>query len=125
MLTSRLNYFNRTTFGDAKHSLFERAGCLILPSHFENSPVVLKEAIAAKMAIFSSNIEANENVLQNRENYISFQTGSAEGLAQRMIELFSNQERLTEMCETSARIKNYDVVVADKKLTQMFNDLVQ
>ncbi len=116
--------FKGATFGDAKHQLFKSSRCLIFPSHFENSPVVLKEAIAAKMAIISSNIEANENVLQNRENYVYFEKRNAEDLALKLIELTSNPKFSLKMCKNSSMIKDYDVSVAEEKLTQLFNDLV-
>lgn len=116
--------FNGATFGGAKLTLFKRSKCLIFPSHFENSPVVLKEAIAAKMAILSSNIDANENVLQNRKNYLSFQTGNVSDLTEKIIEIVSNQEQVLKMCEASSRIKDYDVSIAQNKLTHLFNELV-
>ena len=65
-------------FGQEKYDLFKKCKFFIFPSHFENSPVVLKEAIASKMHIFSSDIEANRVVLKpihnvtyfKKENYI-------------------------------------------------------
>lgn len=116
--------FNGATFGDAKHELFKNSRCLIFPSHFENSPVVLKEAIAAKMAIISSNIEANENVLQKRENYVSFEKGKPQDLSKKLEELIANPDDVTKMCNSSAMIQEYDVSVANKKLTNLFNEIV-
>ncbi|WP_417199528.1 glycosyltransferase family 4 protein [Bizionia sp.] len=116
--------FNGATFGDEKYTLFKQSRCLIFPSHFENSPVVLKEAIAAKMAILSSDIDANENVLQKRDNYISFEKGNSQKLASKMIIFITNPNRILSMCHASSNIKSYDVSVAQEKFTQMFNNLV-
>ena len=116
--------FHGLKYEEEKYQLFKRSKILVFPSHFENSPVVLKEAIAAKMAILSSNIEANENVLQKRENYISFEKGKAEDLALKIIELISNPKQLLKMCEASSLIKDYDISVAQNKLTKLFNELV-
>lgn len=120
------NYFvfNGATFGEEKYTLFKKSKCLIFPSHFENSPVVLKEAMAAKMAILSSDIEANENVLQNRSNYVSFEKGKPQDLSKKLEELIANPDDITKMCNSSAMIHEYDVSVASKKLTNLFNELV-
>tara|TARA_R110002050_G_scaffold198306_1_gene333100 strand:- start:4126 stop:5211 length:1086 start_codon:yes stop_codon:yes gene_type:complete len=116
--------FHGATFGEAKYKLFKKSRCLIFPSHFENSPVVLKEAIAAKMAIISSDIEANANILQHRENYISFKTGNPDDLAQKMIRLINEPEKTEQMCEVSAGIKDYDVFFAKQKIQSLFNELI-
>lgn len=120
------NYFifNGATYGEAKNTLFKQSRCLIFPSHFENSPVVLKEAIAAKMGILSSDIRANENVLLNHANFVSFQKANSNDLAQKIIDLVSSPEEMQRMCEVSSTIKNYDVSVAQNKLTQLFDSLV-
>jgi len=60
--------FHGALFGDEKIHLFRRCAFLVFPTHFENSPVVLKEAMAAKMEIISTNLEANEAVLVGFEN---------------------------------------------------------
>lgn len=52
-------------FGEQKKELFSEAGCFIFPSHFENSPVVLKEAMMANLIIIASDIDANKNVLRD------------------------------------------------------------
>ena len=57
--------FHGALSGDAKYQLFHQCGVLVFPSHFENSPVVLKEALAAKQLIVCSDILANKNVLKN------------------------------------------------------------
>lgn len=119
------NYFvfNGATFGVDKYNLFKESKCLVFPSHFENSPVVLKEAIAAKMAILSSKIESNLNVLQNHDNYITFEKGNPQNLSKTLNELIANPNDVTKMCNISAKIHGYDVSVAKNKLTKLFNEL--
>lgn len=115
--------FNGATLGEFKHTIFKQTCCLLFPSHFENSPVVLKEAIAAKMAILSSDIEANQNILQNRKNYLSFNTGNVEDLAQKISALIAQPELVKNMCYVSANIKYYDVAFAKQKVQTLFNKL--
>lgn len=115
--------FNGATFGEAKNRAFQKSICLIFPSHFENSPVVLKEAIAAKMAILASDIAANKNVLKSRENYLTFETGNQEELSSAIIELMSNRSRVLEMCKASSMINDYDEALAEKMLNKMLNEI--
>ncbi len=96
---------------------------MIFPSHFENSPVVLKEAIAAKMSILSSDIHANENILQRRNNYLSFQVSNNNDLALKMSYLISNPEKVLKMCQDSASINDYDSIVAKNSMLDLFNTL--
>lgn len=116
--------FNGATFGEAKHSLFKKSRCLIFPSHFENSPVVLKEAIAAKMAIIASDIEANTNILTNKGNHLLFQTGNVGDLSKKIIEALQNQEKVNSMCFASSEIKDYDVYIAKQKMENIFQELI-
>ena len=49
--------------GVEKYELYKRCKWFVFPSHFENSPVVIKEAIASNQALICSDIEANLNIL--------------------------------------------------------------
>lgn len=117
--------FNGAKFGDSKCDLFKDSKCLIFPSHFENSPVVLKEAIASKMAILASDIKANLNVLGEHQNFISFKNGNPQDLAAKLFVMLSESEKLYEMCNFSAQIKDFDKAVAKTKLESIFNDLIR
>jgi glycosyltransferase involved in cell wall biosynthesis len=116
------NYFimHGATIGDKKNRLFKKSSCLIFPSHFENSPVVIKEAIAAKMAILASNISANENILNSHENNIYFESGNSSDLAQKIIYLIDNSLLVRKMCQDSSTIINYDISIAKIKYLELF-----
>ena len=96
---------------------------MIFPSHFENSPVVLKEAIAAKMSILSSDIHANENILQRRNNYLSFQVSNNNFLALKMSYLISNPEIVLKIYQNSVSLKDDDSIVAKNSMLNIFNQL--
>jgi glycosyltransferase involved in cell wall biosynthesis len=115
--------FHGAVYGDEKLTLFKRSKILIFPSHFENSPVVLKEAIAAKMAIIASDIEANTNILANKGNHLLFQTGNVGNLSKKIIEAIQNQEKVNSMCLASSQIKDYDVCIAKQKMESIFQEL--
>lgn len=111
-------------FGKDKLELFKVSKYLIFPSHFENSPVVLKEAIAAKMAIVASNIQANKNILKTRENNILFEMGNSYDLAEKIVLLLNDKGKSQAMCAESARISEYDVSIAKKKIQAVFDELI-
>lgn len=117
--------FHGAVFGEKKYQLFRQSSCLLFPSHFENSPVVLKEAIAAKMAMISSNIQANVNVLDGKDNHLLFKKGCVENLTESIEMLLNNKEQTEQYCKVSESIKYYDVNIAQTKLTSLFDELTQ
>ncbi len=115
--------FNGAVFGEKKYSLFKQSCCLLFPSHLENSPVVLKEAIAAKMAIISSDLQANRNVLGEHDNHLLFSAGQAGNLAEKIEDFLANKQQKLEFCHASEKIKDYDVSVASQQMTNIFNSV--
>ena len=117
--------FNGATFGDAKHQLFKSSCCLVFPSHFENSPVVLKEAIASKMAIIASDIFANKNILEDRSNFLLSIKEDSLDLAKQMRYILEDRQKTIQMCQASDLIKEYSAEVASKKLKDLMNQIIE
>ena len=115
--------FCGAVFGKEKYNLFKKTFCLIFPSQFENSPVVIKEAIAAKMAILASNIQANKNILENHNNHLYFESKNSIGLAEVIEKILTNHQLVLEMCENSEKVIEYDIEFAKQKLTILYNEL--
>lgn len=116
-------HFHGLKFGDEKLKLFKKSKILISPSHFENSPVVLKEGIAAKMAIIASDIEANKNILQGKNNYSFHQVKNPKDITMVMEDLLNNPITVLEHCKASEKIKDYDNEIARKKLERILNNI--
>lgn len=116
--------FHGTLMGAKKYNLFKESSCLIFPSHFENSPVVLKEAIAAKMAIIASDIEANQLILSGKENHFLHRSKDASGLADKMQQLLSSKENLLQLCHNSSLHTAYDKEIAEHKINSLMNELL-
>ena len=110
-------------FDSEKYKLFKNCFCLIFPSHFENSPVVLKEAIAAKMALIASDIKANTAILKKSGNYLLFETKNFKQLAAQIISLYHNQIMAGELMHASSKILEYDSAFAIKKMNQLTTEL--
>ena len=108
---------------EEKFKLFRLSKILVFPSHFENSPVVLKEGIAAKMAIIASDISANINILTNKENNILHRKNNPVDLSEKLKALILNTDKANELCEASSQIKIYDTTYAKEKLQSLLNEI--
>ena len=61
--------------------------CFILPSRYEGSPLVLTEALAARVAIIVSDFEAAEEIITPEKNGLVVPRENVESLAQAMIRI--------------------------------------
>jgi glycosyltransferase involved in cell wall biosynthesis len=77
--------------GEEKFSVFHRSSIMLFPSHFENSPVVLKEGLAARQVIISSDLDANKNVLSNSSAVLMFEAKNPQALADCMGRLIEDE----------------------------------
>lgn len=116
--------FHGSKFGQDKFDLFQKSKMLIFPSHFENSPLVLKEAIAAKMGIIASDIEANKLILNNRGNTIWHQIENPHSLAQAILDYLERPDHGISLCEASSFIKEYDSSIAEEAINSLIAELV-
>lgn len=80
---------------EAKFALYERSGILVLPSHFENLPLVLIEAAAAGMAIITTPVGAVPEIFTDGETALFVEVGNSVQLADAISRLLRNpSERL-------------------------------
>ena len=114
--------FHGNTYGKAKHKLFKRCRYFIFPSQFENSPVVLKEAIASKMVIIASNIEANKLVLDVMTDYSYFEMGNYKDLSRLIAKCFFDEAFSMNSMNKASKIKIYDKNIAKNKLISLINN---
>ena len=112
-----------TVYGNKKFEFFKKCSLFIFPSHFENSPVVLKEALAAKMAILSSDIEANQVILKNKGNTTFFCAGNSGDLADKLEELLLNPEKTNQFMHNSENCEKYNKKYALDKISEVFYQL--
>jgi glycosyltransferase involved in cell wall biosynthesis len=109
--------------GDKKYAFFKSGSIFIFPSHFENSPVVIKEAIASNMALVCSNIEANEIILKDKGNTKFFNTNDAKDLAAKIECVLSNPDYMKNLMQHSENCKIYDKKYAEEKLSNIFRSM--
>ncbi len=106
--------FHGPQMGESKFKHFKECSVFVFPSYFENSPIVLKEAIAAKMAIISSDIIENKNLLEDFNNKVHFKQKDPNDLAEKLLLLHQDEQRVQEMMLESASIKQYNISVAEQ-----------
>ena len=101
--------------GAAKTALFRDHGVFVFPSRFENSPITLKEATQAGMAIVASDIEANRNILSRSGNALFYACADAAAMANALAALMDDEatyRRLREAAQVSSRFdENYALPV--------------
>jgi len=110
-------------YGNKKYEFFKSCSIFIFPSHFENSPVVIKEAIAAKMAIICSDIEANKIILNDKGNTEFFTTNDPMDLANKIEDILIHPCSIDDLMQRSAASKIYDKRYAAEKMKKVLFSL--
>ncbi|WP_295540753.1 glycosyltransferase [uncultured Pseudacidovorax sp.] len=88
-------------FGPYKNSsvirLMQSCSAVVVPSiWWENSPVVIQEAVTANVMIFGSRHGGMEEKLKSLPNSVLFEPGSSVDLADKLIDFYSRQAKLGE-----------------------------
>jgi glycosyltransferase involved in cell wall biosynthesis len=89
-------------WGDEKTALFGGAALFVLPSYFENLPMVILEAAAAGLPIVTTPVGALPEFFVHDESVLFIQPGDVQGLANSLVELMENPAR-REKLGTAAR----------------------
>lgn len=94
--------------GEKKLEFFKNNAIFLFPSYFENSPIVLKEAIAAKMAIIASDIIENKNILNPFNCKLYFKAKDSQDLASKILYLYQNPKVVKKMMFASEKANIFD-----------------
>jgi len=94
--------------GDEKKRLLARNGVFVFPSRFENSPVTLKEATQAGMAIVASDIAANRAVVDRNGNGLFHEAGSARSLADALRRIIDDPSLFAALRGAAVTCPKYD-----------------
>lgn len=121
-ITSKIN-FNGYLRGDDKILKFNKADILVLPSYFENFPLVVLEAACANCAIIASKIGAIPDYFTDMENIIFIEPGDIQSLKD-SIKLLKNKPDLAKTLGDNARLLYETVLnrdIAINKLKTIYN----
>ena len=76
-------------YGESKYELIDNSLAVVLTSHFETEPLILKEAMARGKSVIVSNISSLKYLVKNREN--GFVVASEEEFVNAVISLLDNE----------------------------------
>ena len=120
--TSSMFVFHGYRIGEEKFRLFRRCKFLVFPSHFENSPVVLKEAMAAKMKVVLTSLDANKTVMLDYPDLIYTVPGDPRSLYKAMRKSFDTDE--TDQVELHPySTDRFDVKYATEKFIKIMENV--
>ena len=110
--------FPGTLTGERKLAAFAAADCFCLPSHLENQPVVLLEAMAAGLPIVSTQVGTIPEIVQDGAEGLLIAPRDRPALTQALIRLLSDSELRTRMgARGRARVQSeFDRPVVVKRL---------
>ena len=131
-LATKLKIENKVIFtgslnGNELIKHYNLADVLILPSinQGEAFGIVQIEAMACAKPVIVSNLPGVRTVLKNNETGFTFKINDSNDLAEKIIELFKDKERL-EIFSKNARqrvIENFSDKIISKKLTNIYRNL--
>lgn len=112
--------------GVAKIEKFEQADIFVLPSYHEGFPVSLIEAMFARLPIVCTPVGGIPDLLLETENALFVQPGSADELADKVIELLANESLRETMGKRnhSKAVDLFEVGAIIKRLCHLYDEVV-
>ncbi len=86
-------------YGESKYELIDNALAVVLVSHFETEPLIVKEAMARGKPVIVSNITPLEYLVENEEN--GFVVANEKGFMNAVISLLNNEDLVNKMSENN------------------------
>jgi glycosyltransferase involved in cell wall biosynthesis len=83
--------------GKTKHECFENTDLLVLPSHMENMPMVIIEAMAAGLPVVASAVGGIPDIIEHGKDGLLVQRGDVDGLADAIAMLLGDQTMRNRM----------------------------
>ena len=111
--------------GKRKIEIFEKGTVLVLPSYYENFPIVLLEAMAAGLPVIATAIGAVPEIIEDNRNGFLISPGDAEKLAEKLLYLIHNKDKLKDMSLTN--IKKFNDIYSPPRIMEkwlnLYNDI--
>ena len=125
------NLFDNVQFlgevsGQEKISLFKSASIFLLPSHGENLPYALLEAMGAGLAVITTPVGAIPEIVKDRVNGILIRAGDIKALARSVIELLNQPQQREQMGAVNINLirKQYMPEAAIKQFESIYTRLI-
>lgn len=113
--------------GQEKLELFQKSSVFVLPSHAENMPYALLEAMGAGLPVVTTSVGAIPELVKDGVNGFLIRPGDHEALADRLIRLLTDyQLRMTMSAANRKRIRDgYLPQMAMAKFDGIYNKLLE
>lgn len=113
-------------FGDDKMNALTRAGIFAMPSHLENMPISLMEAMAAGLPVVASNVGAISEMVEDKRTGLLIEARDTGGLADALLTLLNDHQRRYEMGKAGQRTatKCWDTAVAATATEAVYRSLL-
>ena len=108
--------------GEEKLSLLRSGTILVLPSHFENMPNIVLEAMAAEMAIVATAVGAVPEMLGHGEGGFLVRPGDREALRKGLERLLSSPMTVHEQGRRNREVvaRDFTMEVVQRKLRELY-----
>jgi len=112
--------------GEVKNITFGNADIFLLPTHNDNMPNVILEAMASGLAIVSTNIGEIPDMVTNGVNGFIVEAGDTKQLAEKLLLLIESDELRYNMGQASYRKarEGYSIEVGVSKMKNVFENLL-
>ncbi len=105
-------------------AIFSDLDALVMPSlWYENSPLVIYSAQAARCPVIASNMAGLSEVIEHGKNGLLFETGNASELAMTIETLLENRELLQKLSDNAK--KPLSIQEYATKLSEIYSHLIQ
>lgn len=79
---------------------------LVVPSYWENYPLVVQEALQHKVPVIASQVAGFPEMIHHGKNGLLFEVGNADDLASKMLQLCKNPEHVVEMRDNIGPVRD-------------------
>ncbi len=129
-LAAELNLEGRVTFAGytaERAMIYQAIDVFFLTSLYEGTPMVLLEAMAARIPIAASSVDGTAEILEDRVSARLFPAGKAEAAAEALGELVDDVSTRSRLAETAyARVaSNYDAQMLTERMEQFYVEETQ
>ena len=111
--------------GIATADLLAQADILVLPSHAENFPIAVIEALAARVAVITTPVGATPELLRDGHSALFVPAGDAEALADAIVQLIDDPARRLALAEAGHAVflQKLDIATLARRLAALHASL--
>lgn len=100
--------------------------CIVIPSHWEPSPMIFYEVQAMGVPLISSNAESLNELVSDSYNGVIFDVRDTSDLARKIIRLYENQNLQTNIIKNSLiNAKIYSIEAHSNKIKTIYYSLIE